>query len=92
LADAVFPFLLLAGLTAALSTAVQAMKATHAARAKNMFWLEIPVSAQQTRMHRQTESQKIHIFANICVGTGPMLQVSEDISEIFTMKSYHCNQ
>jgi hypothetical protein len=32
------------GLTANLSTAVQAMKEAQAARAKKIFWVEMPVS------------------------------------------------
>lgn len=49
LEEVALPWRLLAGLTASLSTAVQAMKDAQAARAKKMFWLEMPVSAQHTR-------------------------------------------
>lgn len=44
LEEVVLPLRLLLGLTASLSTAVQAMKEAQAARAKKMFWLEMPVS------------------------------------------------
>jgi hypothetical protein len=47
------------GFTASLSTAVQAMKEAQAARAKKMFWLEMPVSAGwQVRGGRKGQQQQ----------------------------------
>lgn len=54
----VFPFLLLAGLTANLSTAVQAMKEAQAARTKKMFWVDTPVSAGRQAGRRRREGMQ----------------------------------
>jgi hypothetical protein len=41
---------------------VQDVKEAHAARANNMFWLEMPVCAQQTSIHRQVLGQRVHMI------------------------------